>query len=171
MTGKHVFAAALVFVAVGTILAAFTTTAPYVDIGAAIFAAATWIVTPLRFITHKTAKTSLAAVGFVIHVVVLAAFLSAAGLILALLTLLFAGGGEWSWYAILAIAAFWAIGFAALAFGKGSQSRRRRKVESYCNGGAHGRYASSPQTLSVGDGRNAFAGEGKAACIRCTARD
>jgi small basic protein len=94
-----------------------------IDIGAAVFAAATWIVPPLRVATHKSKKpgSSLAAVGFTIHVVLLAAVLSAVGLVLAVLTLVFAGGGDWAWRSILAIVAFWVAGFALIANGRRSQ--------------------------------------------------
>lgn len=116
--------ALLIFVALGVIVELVVpASARVIDIGAAVFAAATWIVPPLRFATHKSKKpgSSLAAVGFTIHIVVLAAVLSAIGLILALLTLVFAGGGDWAWRAIFAIVAFWVAGCAVIAFGRRSQ--------------------------------------------------
>jgi uncharacterized membrane protein SirB2 len=116
--------AALIFVALGVIAELVVpASARVIDIGAAVFAAATWIVPPLRFATHKSKKpgSSLAAVGFTIHIVALAAVLSAIGLTLALLTLVFAGGGDWAWRAIFAIVVFWVAGIAVIATGRRSQ--------------------------------------------------
>jgi hypothetical protein len=74
--------AAFIFVALGVILELVVpASARVIDIGAAVFAAATWIVPPLRLATYKSKKpgSSLAAVGMTIHIVVLAAVLRAAG--------------------------------------------------------------------------------------------
>jgi hypothetical protein len=116
--------AALIFVALGVIVERVVpASARIIDIGAAVFAAATWIVPPLRLATYKSKKpgSSLAAVGMTIHIVVLAAVLSAVGLTLALLTLIFAGGGDWAWRAIFAIIVFWVASFAAIAVGRRTQ--------------------------------------------------
>ncbi len=116
--------AAFIFVALGVIAESFVpASARIIDIGAAVFAAATWIVPPLRLATYKSKKpgSSLAAVGMTIHIVFLAAVLSAAGLVLALLTLVFAGGGDWAWRAIFAIVVFWVVGFTTIAVGRRSQ--------------------------------------------------
>jgi hypothetical protein len=116
--------AALICVALGVIVELVVpASARFIDIGAAVFAAATWIVPPLRLATYKSKKpgSSLAAVGMTIHIVFLAAVLSAIGLTLALLTLIFAGGGDWACRAIFAIVAFWVAGCAVIAFGRRSQ--------------------------------------------------
>jgi hypothetical protein len=89
-----------------------------IDIGAAGFALATWIVPALRLAMARKPRSSLASVGLTIHIVVLAACLSAIGLLLALLTLVFASAANWAWPAILVIAAFWGTGVALLAIGQ-----------------------------------------------------
>ena len=54
---------------------------------------------------------------FWLHPVVLAACLSAVGLLLAILTLVFAQTATWAWLAILAIIAFWPAGVLVLYIG------------------------------------------------------
>jgi hypothetical protein len=111
MNWKPVLAVAVLLVALGVIVEWLVPAGGrIIDIGSAVFAAATWIVPPLRFALTRKARTSLAAVGFTLHVVFLAACLSAAGLLLALLTLLFAQTADWAWFALLGIAAFWVAG-------------------------------------------------------------
>jgi hypothetical protein len=111
MNWKPIVAVALLLVAAGVIVELFVPAGGRViDIGSAVFAAATWIVPPLRLALARKRKTSLAAVGFTLHVVFLAACLSAADLLLALLTLVFAPTANWAWLAILGIAAFWVAG-------------------------------------------------------------
>ena len=84
-----------------------------------MFAAATWIIPPLRFaFGGNNLRGSLARVGFHIHVVVLAAYLSTVTLLLALLTLIFARDAEWAWLSILAVVAFWLTGVLSLYIGQ-----------------------------------------------------
>jgi hypothetical protein len=70
----------------------------------------------------------LGSVGVTISIFAVSACLSVAGILLALLTLFFARGGDWAWLALLAIAAFWASCVALLAIGsRGAQTGRREK--------------------------------------------
>src|SRR5262245_31282031 len=78
-----------------------------VDISAAVFAAATWVVPPLLLFLLPKARTSLGAVGRTIGLVVTAAYLSVASVLLAILTFAFAAEAYWAWRAVLAIALFW----------------------------------------------------------------
>ncbi len=84
-------------------------------IAAAVFAAAAWIVPLVRMALWKQPRTSLAGVGQAIGFVVLAACLSAAGLGLALLTLVFSSRAAWGWCSAAAIVAFWISLWAFLA--------------------------------------------------------
>jgi hypothetical protein len=120
MRGKHVFAVAVGLFALGIIVEIFVpASARFIDISAIAFAAATWIIPPLRFaFGGNNLRGSLARVGFFIHVIVLAATFSVLGLMAALLTLMFASNGEWTWRAFIAIAVFWVVAFLALAVGK-----------------------------------------------------
>jgi hypothetical protein len=121
MNWKPVVVVALLLVGLGVTLETFVpASGRTIDIGAAVFALATWIVPPLRLATARKQRSSLASVGLSIHVIVLAACLSAIGLLLALLTLVFASAANWAWCAILAIAAFWATGVGWLAIGQRS---------------------------------------------------
>jgi hypothetical protein len=120
MNWTPVIAVAMSLIASGVVLEAFVpASAEIIDIGAAVFAAATWIVPALRVFLarNKKRKSSLAGVGFVVHVVALAACFSALSLLSALLTFLFGRTDNWSWLAIPAIAAFWglAIGMLVIA--------------------------------------------------------
>jgi hypothetical protein len=92
-------------------------------ISAALFAAATWIGPLVHLALWKRQRSSLAKVGQVIGLLMLAACLSGAGLALALLTLLFSQHVGWGWYSAAAIAAFW-ISFA-LSASVGRRSARR----------------------------------------------
>jgi len=87
--------------------------------GAAFFGAATWIIPGLRYLLsgRKAPHASLAAVGRVIGFVVLAGCFSAAGLLLALLGLMFAERTGWAWLGLGAIIGFWVV--LALAIGIG----------------------------------------------------
>ena len=90
---------------------------PLVDVAAAACALANWIVPLLLFALMRKPKTSLGSVGFFISIFVVAASLSLSGLSLAILTFIFARGGNWAWAAILAIAAFWPFAGVAIAIG------------------------------------------------------
>jgi hypothetical protein len=112
MDWKQILAVALLLVALAVdVELLMPASGRVIDIGSAVFAVATWIVPPLRFVMRsRKPRPSLAAVGFTLHVFVLAAGLSAVGLLLALLTLVFAQTANWAWLAILGIAAFWVAG-------------------------------------------------------------
>jgi hypothetical protein len=122
MNWKPILAVVLLLVAAGVSVEWLVpASGRVIDIGAAVFAVATWIVPLLRFALARKARTSLAAVGFTLHVVFLAACLSATGLLLALLTLAFAPTADWAWFAILGVAAFWVAG-GVLVYGGGRRS-------------------------------------------------
>jgi len=98
-----------------------------IDIGAVVFGLATWIVPPLLMALSRNKKrSSLESVGFTIYLLVVAACLSAIGLSLALLTLVFAQDANWAWLGLLAIAAFWVSGGIGIYV---SQRRHRRARE------------------------------------------
>jgi len=119
MNWKPVVVGALLLVGVGVMLETLVpASGRIIDIGAAVFALATWIVPALRLALAKKPRSSLASVGLSIHIIVLAACLSAVGLLLALLTLVFASAADWAWPAILVIAAFWGTGIGLLAIGQ-----------------------------------------------------
>jgi hypothetical protein len=121
MNWKPVVVVVLLLVGVGVMLETLVpASGRIIDIGAAVFALATWIVPPLRLALARKPRSSLASVGLSIHIIVLAACLSAVGLLLALLTLVFASAANWAWPAILVIAAFWATGVGWLAIGQRS---------------------------------------------------
>jgi L-asparagine transporter-like permease len=80
---------------------------------------ATWIVPLLRLALSRKPRSSLEAVGFTIGVFVVAAYMSAAGLVLALLAFVFAQDTSLARFGLLAIAVFWVclgtmIGIAGL---------------------------------------------------------
>jgi hypothetical protein len=119
MNWKPVAVVALLLVGLGVMLETLVpASGRIIDIGAAVFALATWIVPPLRLAMAGKPRSSLASVGLTIHIIVLAACLSAIGLLLALLTLVFASAANWAWPAILVIAAFWGTGVGLLAIGQ-----------------------------------------------------
>jgi hypothetical protein len=101
----------------GAIFALAPTPGRAVDIGAGVFALATWIVPPLVVLLSPKPRTSLAAVGRTIGLVVTAAYLSAAGLVLALLTFAFAAEAYWAWRAVIAIVLLWVSLGVALVLG------------------------------------------------------
>lgn len=110
------------------LLFAFTASSRIVDVGAALFALATWIVPPLLLAgpRDRQPKGSLAKVGRVIGALSIAACLSVAGLTLAIVSLMFAQGGTWDWSALAAIAAFCLALVLFIAVG----SRRSRPGQS-----------------------------------------
>src|SRR5271165_4607523 len=75
----------------------------------AAFAVAVWVVPPVRYLLsfRKKARNSLAVVGRVIGLFVLAGLLSAIALVLALLTLVFSQHTGWGWFGVAAIGAYW----------------------------------------------------------------
>jgi hypothetical protein len=92
------------------------------------FAIATWVVPPVRYILsfRKKPRDSLSVVGRVIGFVVLAAILSAAGLLSALMTAAFSERGNWAWWGLGAIAAYW-LAFVAFLLISDHIARRRRQ--------------------------------------------
>jgi hypothetical protein len=92
--------------------------------GALVCGVATWIVPPLLFAApwKEKPRSSLAAVGRTIGTLVIAAILSAAGVLLALLAFAFAQTTDLARYGLLAIAAFWVL----LVTGSYVGSRRSR---------------------------------------------
>jgi hypothetical protein len=130
MNWKPVVVVVLLLVGLGVMLETLVpASGRIIDIGAAVFALATWIVPPLRLAMARKPRSSLASVGLTIHIVVLAACLSAIGLLLALLTLVFASAANWAWPAILVIAAFWGTGVGLLAIGQRSPPAGTRKAD------------------------------------------
>jgi hypothetical protein len=122
---------ALVTSVIGLILElALPASSRFIDAAAALCALANWIV-PLLMLArfaYRPPRTSLGSVGVTISIFAVSACLSVAGLSLALLTMLFARGGDWAWLALLAIAAFWVACVALLAIGsRGAQTGRREK--------------------------------------------
>jgi hypothetical protein len=117
---------ALATSAIGLILElALPASSRFIDAAAALCALANWVV-PLLMLArfaYRPPRTSLGSVGVTISIFAVSACLSVAGLSLALLTLLFARGGDWAWLALLTIAAFWAACVALLAVG--SRGARR----------------------------------------------
>ena len=106
---RAIFGAALLATVLGLILELVVSgSGRIIDIGAAVFGLATWIVPPLLMaLSWNKKRSSLASVGFTIYLFVVAACLSAVGLSLALLALIFAQDANWAWIALLEIAAFW----------------------------------------------------------------
>lgn len=119
---RLILVAASIATVLGLIRVAFVpASGRIIDIGAAIFALATWVVPPLLAAKSWNKKrSSLASVGFVIGLFVVAACLSVMGISLALLTLLFTKDANWAWPALLTIAAFWVSVFSLSYFGSPS---------------------------------------------------
>jgi hypothetical protein len=126
---RLILKAALLATALGLILELFVPgSGRIIAIGAAVFGVATWIVPPLLMALFGNKKrSSLQSVGFTIYLFVVAACLSAVGVSLALLTLIFAQEANWAWLALLAIAAFWLLGMISL-FVAERLNRRAREV-------------------------------------------
>jgi hypothetical protein len=126
---RPILAAALLATVLGLIFEfAVPASGRIIDIGAVVFGLATWIVPPLlATLSWSKKRSSLASVGFTIYLFVVAACLSAVGLSLALLTLIFAQDANWAWLALLAIAAFWLSGGILIYVG-GRRSRPAREV-------------------------------------------
>jgi hypothetical protein len=126
MIWRPILAVALLVTALGLIFESIVpASARIIDIGAAVCGLATWTV-PLLMLAvswNQRPRSSLAGVSFAIRIFVVAACLSAIGLSLALLTLVFAQGANWAWLALLAIAAFWLSG-GVLIYVAGRRSPR-----------------------------------------------
>jgi hypothetical protein len=126
---RPIFGAALLATVLGLIFEfAVPASGRIIDIGAVVFGLATWIVPPLlAALSWNKKRSSLESVGFTIYLFVVAACLSAVGLSLALLTLIFAQDANWAWLALLAIAAFWLSGIILISVGE-RRHRRAREV-------------------------------------------
>jgi uncharacterized membrane protein YbhN (UPF0104 family) len=105
---------------------------PAIDVVLAVatvtFAVAAWVVPPVRYVLsfRKKPRDSLAVVGRVIGMFVLAAMLSAVALVLATLTLMFSDRNGWGWFGIGAIGAYW-VAFVAFLLIGGCFARRRQQ--------------------------------------------
>ena len=101
---------------------------------------ATWIVPPVLWLAlswrqsrsyrrsppAQRSPRSLAAVGLVIFVFIVAVYLSAIGTSLAVLTLVLSPVTFWAWLALAEIAAFWVSVGVVLAIGDRSRQARKR---------------------------------------------
>jgi MFS family permease len=117
---RSVCRALLLAVALGLIVEFFVPGGErYVDVATAVFAAATWVV-PLAIVAwrwNRWPKFSLASVGLWISILAFACSLSLMTIALAVLTFMFAHGGEWAWRSLIAVAAFWVCSVLALWIG------------------------------------------------------
>ena len=86
-------------------------------VSTAVLAVAAWVVPPVRYLLsfRRKPRDSLAVVGRVIGMFVLAGMLSAAALVFALLTLAFTQRAAWGWFGLAAIGAYWALWVTAAA--------------------------------------------------------
>ena len=77
-------------------------------VSTAAFAVAAWVVPPVRYLLsfRRKPRDSLAVVGRVIGMFVLAGLLSAAALVFALLTLAFTQRAAWGWFGLAAIGVY-----------------------------------------------------------------
>ena len=98
-------------------------------IAAAVFAVATWVVPPVHYLLsfRKGPRDSLSVVGRVIGLFVLAAMLSAAGLGLAIATLVFTAHGSWGWFGVGLIVAYWLALVTSLLISDHFAQRRRQE--------------------------------------------
>jgi L-asparagine transporter-like permease len=95
--------------------------------GALACGLATWIFPPLRIALSRRKRSSLAAVGFTIGVFVVTAYLSAAGLLLALLAFVFAEHTRLAWFGLFAVVAFWLSIVMAMIYSDVRRWRRQPK--------------------------------------------
>src|SRR5215475_16121160 len=95
-------------------------------VATAAFAVAAWVVPPLRYLLsfRRKPRDSLAVVGRVIGLVVLAAILSVVTLLLAVLTLTFTLHAGWGWFGVGAIALYW-LAFVIVLLVTDNAGRRR----------------------------------------------
>jgi hypothetical protein len=92
-------------------------------IAAVAFAVLTWIVPLVRMALAKRPRSSLQGVGLALGFLMLAASLSAAGLLFVLLTLLFSQRAACGWVSLGMIVAFW-VGL--MLYVRHGADRRRR---------------------------------------------
>jgi hypothetical protein len=125
---RLILGAALLVTALGLILELVVPgSGRIIDVGALVFGLATWIVPALLMALSRKQRSSLQSVGFTIYLLVVAAGLSAIGISLALVTLIFAQDANWAWFALLAIAAFW-LSLAMLMYLGQRLHRRAREA-------------------------------------------
>ena len=93
-----------------------------------MFAVATWVVPPVRYLLsfRRKPRHSLAVVGRVIGLFVLAGLLSAIGLVLAILTLAFSDRTGWGWFGLGTIVMYW-FAVAVFALIADHTARRRQR--------------------------------------------
>jgi hypothetical protein len=96
-------------------------------VATAAFAVTAWVLPPVHYTLTSWwgALHSLAAVGRVIGAITLAAFLSAVGLVLAVLTLAFSDRTGWGWFGLGVILALWLTCAAVLVVADEIKRRRR----------------------------------------------
>ena len=81
-------------------------------IAALVFAVATWVFIPMRLALARKPKGSLSAVG----------------LLLAVLTLVFSGRAGWGWFGLATIATFWLTFATVLVVGDHYKRRQRKEA-------------------------------------------
>jgi hypothetical protein len=117
---RFVFRALLLTIVLGLVVEFFVPGGGrIVDLATAVFAGATWVV-PLGSLAWRWTrwpKVSLASVGLWISIFAFACSLSVMTMVLAVLTFIFAHGGDWAWLSLLAVVAFWVFGVLALWLG------------------------------------------------------
>jgi hypothetical protein len=135
---KPVYAVALLFLVLSLLSELWVPGADrFVAIAAVTFGVATWVA-PLLVLAlswNQKPRTSLAGVGFTIRLFVIAASFSAAGIWLALLSLVFAQDRTYGWIALLLIGVFWLWVAVMLVVGdrrrqsgqEGARPRRKRR--------------------------------------------
>jgi hypothetical protein len=119
---------ALAASAIGLILElALPASSRFIDAAAALCVLSTWIV-PLLILAHsayRPPRTSPGSVGVTISSFAAAASFSVAGLALVLVNWIFAAGGDWTRFTLLATAAFWLACVALVAVASRSARRTR----------------------------------------------
>jgi len=100
-------------------------------VATATFAVAAWVVPPVRYMLsfRKKPRDSLAVVGRVIALIVLAAILSAIAVALAILTLMFSERSGWGWFGLGAIGVYWLAFASSLLISDHLARRDRRKTD------------------------------------------
>jgi hypothetical protein len=111
-------------------------------IATAASAIATWFVPPVRYLLsfRRKPRDSLAVVGRVIGLFVLAGLLSAIGLVLAILRLAFSDRTGWGWFGLGTIAMYWFTVAVFAVIADHTARRRQRQL---------GRQIDWPQTRSL----------------------
>jgi hypothetical protein len=99
-------------------------------VSAAVFAIAAWVVPPVRYLLsfRRKPRDSLAVVGRVIGMFVLAGMLSVVALVLSLLTLAYSRHSGWGWFGLAAIMTFWLIFATVLVVGDHYKRREHERT-------------------------------------------